>query len=963
MLIAKETADPTSLQARQHFALDARSPLPGRVTGFAMAPSASPPSPSSDELSLSCLGALLSSLWTSACETRQNITRQRLLFFLKQHVPILEWLPSYDIREDLQFDLVSGITVGLMLVPQEVSLSAIMGVPPIYGLYTAAVVPMIYPLFGTSRVLSVANGAEVSLLVGSAIKKVESEEERIATGILLSFLSGVVLLFMGVFRLGVIADFFSRPVMGGFISAGGVLIMLSQVASWWGLDVKSRDLPVLTVWDLFQHFPELNGLSFAVGTFSIMVLVGMHELKRRVVKELARVEEEFEDQFAIETSRALTQLSMSVNSAGGEQGDMSEDDEDSQGAKDDRRAASYEGDIELGDAPKPKKRQPRKNDDEVDVEGVSVSPRGSRWADLPAVFTTGSLRRRDYVLSSPWGSSGRNSRDLGSNDLDLARSCRQRDLAAITRNNRNGRLDDEGVGFSLSDEDYITIERPLDFGTRPDGAGASGMPRSSSDETGSARPLPRMNPTQPKVERPRRNDNNADNDDDSEAKADAEMKRRVKELASPAKSDTGSESDSTTALTGRMMAASSTSIRLLRSKMAVLIALRLVCDLGAFMVCLLGGIVGYLAPEGSLNLAGDVPGGYPAPKRPWYGFSENIIDADRLYHLFIDTLSIAIISYMCSVAMAKRLAIKEGYRIRPNQELIALGFSNLVGSFFQGMPSTGGLSRTAVNMQNARTQLASVITVLVVVLVLYTATSALAYLPKASLASIIIVAGYSLIELKEAKWLYRVKRDEFYVWLASFVLSCLLGVLPGLLSSIFCSLIAVIYKTRRPTVSMLGEVTDEETGENRIVELDMYPDTARPFSDVVVIRVEGALYFANCEYIERVVEREVRKRHETEDVAVLGVVIDAGSIMDWDTTTIQMMKHLKAELRGQGIMLAIVNARDRLQQLLRTSEFLVGIVHNDARIGFTEAIKAIREEGMPLDESQALTRSSRVHSI
>ncbi|POM66857.1 Sulfate Permease (SulP) Family [Phytophthora palmivora] len=768
---------------------------------------------------------------------------------------------------------------------------------------------------------------------------------------------------MGVFRLGVIADFFSRPVMGGFISAGGVLIMLSQVASWLGLEVKSRDLPVLTVLDLFEQFPQLNGLSFALGVFSILVLVGMHELKRRVVTELARVEVEFEDQFAIETSRALNQLSMSASSASGEERDMSDEDAEESRDSKDRGDASYGGDIELGDVPKPKKRQPRQTSDEagLDVKDVTVSPRGSRWADLPAVFTTGSLRRRDYVLSSPWGSSAHNSRDFGSNDLDLARSSRQRDLAAITRSTRHGRMDD-GVGFSLSDEDYITIERPLDFGTRPDGG--SGMHRSSSDES-TARTLPRMNPTQPQVEIPRRNRNGADlNDDGAEAKAEAEMKRRVKALASPAVSETGSESaDSSTALTGRMLAASSTSIRVLRSKMAVLIALRLVCDLGAFMVCLLGGIVGYLAPEGSLALAGDVPGGYPAPKRPWYGLSENIIEADRLYHLFIDTLSIAIISYMCSVAMAKRLAIKEGYRIRPNQELIALGFSNLVGSFFQGMPSTGGLSRTAVNMQNARTQLASVITVLVVVLVLYTATSALAYLPKASLASIIIVAGYSLIELKEAKWLYRVKPDEFYVWLASFVLSCMLGVLPGLLSSIFCSLIAVIYKTRRPTVSMLGELTDEETGENRIVELDLYPDTARPLSDVVAIRVEGALYFANCEYIERVVEREIRKRHETEGVIVRGVVIDAGSIMDWDTTTIQMMKHLKTELRMQGIMLAIVNARDRLQQLLQTSEFLVGIVHNDARIGFMEAIKAIREEEMPPDESQALTRSSRVHSI
>ncbi|KAG6617438.1 Sulfate Permease (SulP) Family [Phytophthora cinnamomi] len=914
-----------------------------------MASSSSPPSPDPSELSLACVTSALAALWASACEARQNVTRQRFLFFLKQHVPILEWLPAYDLSEDLQFDVVSGVTVGLMLVPQEVSLAAIMGVPPIYGLYTAAVVPMIYPLF--------------------AIKKVESEEERIATGILLSFLSGVVLLFMGMFRLGVIADFFSRPVMGGFISAGGVLIMLSQVSLWLGLEIKSKDLPVLTVLDLMEQLPHLNTLSFALGTFSILVLVGMHELKRRVVRELASVEEEFEDQFAIETSRALNQLSMSMSS-NGEQSDMSEDEaEDSQDAKDDRQAVgSFGGDIELGDVPKPnKKRQPKRSEDEADlgVEDVTVSPRGSRWADLPAVFTTGSLRRRDYMLSSPWGSSSRNSRDLGNNDLDLARSNRQRDLDAITRSTRHGRMDDEGVGFSLSDEDYITIERPLDFGTRPDGASATGMHRSSSDETG-ARTLPRVNPTHPKVERPRRNrdgDTNPD-DDEAEAKAEAEMKRRVKALASPAKSETGSESaTSTTALTGRMLAASSTSIRLLRSKMAVLIALRLVCDLGAFMVCLLGGIVGYLAPEGSLALAGDVPGGYPSPTRPWYGLSTNIIEADRLYHLFIDTLSIAIISYMCSVAMAKRLAIKEGYRIRPNQELIALGFSNLVGSFFQGMPSTGGLSRTAVNMQNARTQLASVIAVLVVVFVLYTSTSALAYLPKTSLASIIIVAGYSLIELKEAKWLYRVKRDEFYVWLASFVLSCLLGVLPGLLSSIFCSLIAVIYKTRRPTVSMLGEVTDEETGEKRIVELELFPDTARPLSDVVAIRVEGALYFANCEYIERVVEREVRKRHETEGVLVRGVVIDAGSIMDWDTTTIQMMKHLKAELRGQGIMLAIVNARDRLQHLLETSEFLVGIVHSDARIGFTEAITAIREEEMPSDENQVLARATRLHSI
>jgi SulP family sulfate permease len=76
------------------------------------------------------------------------------------------------------------------------------------------------------------------------------------------------------------------------------------------------------------------------------------------------------------------------------------------------------------------------------------------------------------------------------------------------------------------------------------------------------------------------------------------------------------------------------------------------------------------------------------------------------------------------------------------------------------MPPTGGMSRTAVNMQNAHTQLASIVTTLIVIISLYTLTGTLYYLPRATLAAIIIVASYTLVEFKEAKWLYR---DEFFV--------------------------------------------------------------------------------------------------------------------------------------------------------------------------------------------------------
>lgn len=901
------------------------------------------PQPHEDDLSCASFMAGVVAWLQNA---RQRCTRQRVRFFFLQHIPILEWLPSYDLSEDLQYDIVSGVTVGMMIVPQEISLSTMMGVPPIYGLYTAALVPMIYPLFGTSRVLSVANGAEVSLLVGSAIKKIESEEERVATGILLSFLTGLMLFLMGVFQLGIIADFFSRPVMGGFVSAGGVLIMLSQFANWFGVHIPSRDLPFLTVLDLFEQFPHINGNSFMLGAVSIAILFGMRALKRSVVIELHKLEEELETEFELETSRAgLTRINSQSDLGEDDFTDISQVDEEG------------ESDDEKENEPKDAKRKTDTNSE------VRATPR--RRTSLQHMAS--SLGFGDF-LTSP---SARRT-DISYVDME-ARSSRQSDLSAVLRSTRhrngpssNVLMDEGGVGFSLSDEDYMTLEKPLEYEYQARRNAAAAAAVEDAQERGLALPptLARSASVGPRLAKKSEEDSDEQReieDDSEEPQSGPQVYARVRNMASPAKSvssDTASLSDSvgsTTALNGRRFdGLSSMTIRILRSKIAVLIALRLVCDLGAFMVCLIGGIIGYVAAEGSLVLTGPVPGGYPSPILPWYGLLDKLIEADRLYHIIIDTLSIGIIAYMSSIAMAKRLAIKEGYRIRPNQELIALGLSNLVGAFFQGMPATGGLSRTAVNMQNARTQLASLITVLVVVLALYTATSALAYLPKASLSAIIIVAGQSLIETKEAKWLYRVKRDEFYVWLASFVLTVTLGVLPGLLSSIFCSLIAVIYKTRRPTVTMLGEIMDEDTGETSIVDLDLYPETARPLSDIIVIRVEGALYFANCEYIERVIEREIERRHETEGVRVLGVIIDACSIMDWDSTTIQMMKHLNQDLHMRRMQLSIVNARGRLHNLLRSSEFLAGIVLNDARIGFDEAIVAIRELAILNDQQESV---------
>nr|CCA20710.1 Sulfate Permease (SulP) Family putative [Albugo laibachii Nc14] len=830
---------------------------------------------------MSCVTAMASLGQDALISLRNCCTMRYFKHVIRHHLPIIEWLPQYDKKEDFQYDLVAGITVGMMIVPEEISLSTMMGVPPIYGLYTAALVPMIYPLFGTSRVLSVANGAEVSLLVGSAIKKIESEDERVATAILLSFLIGFLQLMMGVFRLGILADFFSRPVMGGFVSAGGVLIMLSQAANLMGVTIPSRDLPFLTVLDLFQQSPNINTGAFALGLCSIWILLLLKKMKWRSVVEIRRLEEEIQN-LMMESGTQTRSDDTEVTTS--EEIDKSTDKELENGCESRRKLA-------LGC-----------QSATASLDHIQLSPTTSG----PLTF---------HVDRSNFGvhDDGR-----GTCVPHSAISSTLAPSSLASPRFYHSSAADETVGFSLSDEDYLHLE-PTEKSSRftpsyTQEAGENSLGRASKRVI---------------------DDSVKDSESEDSIATGHNMARRSSDVS------VAFSIDSHTALhktftTGR--SPFSSSIRGLRSKISVLVAGRLICDLGSFLVCLLGGIIGFFAGEKRLMLTGYVPGGYPGPILPWYGLLNHVIEADRLYHIIIDTLSIALISYMSSVAMAKRLAIKEGYRIRTNQELIALGMANLIGSFFQGMPSTGGLSRTAVNMQNARTQVASLISAVVVVIALYTATGTLAYLPKTSLSAIIIVAGYSLIESKEAKWLFRVKKEEFYVWLASFVLTVLLGVLPGLLSSIFCSLIAVIYKTRRPSVIMLGEIaTKTEKEAFELVELDLYPDTAQPLDGLVIFRVEGALYFANCEYIEQVITREIEHRN-----ALKGVIIDARALMDWDSTTMQMMKSVQLDLKSRGIQLAIVNGKKRLQLMLESADFLSEIVLQSARIEFEEAIHAIR---------------------
>jgi SulP family sulfate permease len=162
---------------------------------------------------------------------------------LQRYLPILQWLKVYN-RETLTSDLVAAVIVTIMLIPQSLAYALLAGLPPEVGFY-ASILPLVaYAIFGTSRTLAVGPVAVVSLMTAAAVGNLAlaGTAEYLAAAIALAFLSGVILILMGLFRLGILANFLSHPVISGFITASGLIIAASQLKHILGVDAGGHNL-------------------------------------------------------------------------------------------------------------------------------------------------------------------------------------------------------------------------------------------------------------------------------------------------------------------------------------------------------------------------------------------------------------------------------------------------------------------------------------------------------------------------------------------------------------------------------------------------------------------------------------------------------------------------------------------------------------------------------------------------
>lgn len=227
------------------------------------------------------------------------------------YLPILDWGRSYD-RRALSNDLMAALIVTIMLIPQSLAYALLAGLPPETGLY-ASIAPIIaYAVFGSSRVLAVGPVAVVSLMTAAAVGNVAEAGTAgyIAAAITLALLSGAMLLVMGLFRLGFIANFLSHPVIAGFITASGVLIAASQLAGLLGIKAEGHTLILLLaalVRGLGQINPITAGIGGAVLAFLIWVRRGLKPALRRLGAgpKLAEVLTKAGPVFAVIASTAL----------------------------------------------------------------------------------------------------------------------------------------------------------------------------------------------------------------------------------------------------------------------------------------------------------------------------------------------------------------------------------------------------------------------------------------------------------------------------------------------------------------------------------------------------------------------------------------------------------------------------------------------------------------------------------
>ncbi|MDF4221470.1 sulfate permease [Maribacter sp. M208] len=318
---------------------------------------------------------------------------------------------------------------------------------------------------------------------------------------------------------------------------------------------------------------------------------------------------------------------------------------------------------------------------------------------------------------------------------------------------------------------------------------------------------------------------------------------------------------------------------------------------GILIIVVLGIVAVYLfqLETYGIKLVGNVPSGLPSFIMP----TLNIEDIKQLAPIAI---ALALVGYLEAISIGKAIEDKTGEdTIKANQELIALGSSNIVGSFFQGYPVTASFSRSAISFDaGTKTNLSAVFSVILVVLTLLFLTPLFKFLPNAILASIIMVSVVKLIDIKYFKYLWSNRKDEFFVMLVTFLITLFIGITQGILIGVLCSLLLMVYRTSKPHFVEIGNIGNSDYYKNVI----RFADEVVVRNDLLIVRFDSQLYFGNSVYFKK----QLLKHIKAKGPALKGIILNAESINYIDATAADMLTKLIHDIRERELQFYIAGA-------------------------------------------------------
>ena len=204
--------------------------------------------------------------------------------FLIKFLPFLRWFPMKG--DTLKADFMAGITVALVLIPQSMAYAQLAGLPAYYGLYAAFLPVAVAALWGSSNQLGTGPVAVVSLLTASslAVLAAPGSDQFIALAIMLSLLVGIIQLLLGVFKLGVIVNFLSHPVIVGFTNAAAIIIGLSQVSKLFGVPMGRSEHFINDIVGVLKQIGDTHLPTLAMGVLAIAIMWAHQEIRAQAAR-------------------------------------------------------------------------------------------------------------------------------------------------------------------------------------------------------------------------------------------------------------------------------------------------------------------------------------------------------------------------------------------------------------------------------------------------------------------------------------------------------------------------------------------------------------------------------------------------------------------------------------------------------------------------------------------------------